>query len=194
MDMVLIDSVVISPEILSLIAEIDEFKGAWRQLGRFLPDRLLALKKVATVESIGSSTRIEGAKLSDDQVEMLLSIVDRKSFHSRDEQEVAGYAEVCEKIFEHYSSIAITENSIKQLHSWLLRFTDKDDRHRGEYKKIPIRIEAIDSKGERIGIIFETTSPFETPIKMQELISWTNHAFEKKIIHPLIVIGIFIVV
>lgn len=158
-----------------------------------MPDRLSALKRVATIESIGSSTRIEGAKLSDSEIEALLFRVDAKTFLTRDEQEVAGYAFVCEQICEHYTSIPLTENTIKQLHTWLLQFTDKDDRHRGEYKKIPIRIEAFDSTGKSVGIIFETTSPFETPIKMQELIAWTNEAFEKKILHPLIVIGIFIV-
>lgn len=179
---------------LNLISEIDEFKGAWQQMGRLLPDRLSALKKIAVIESIGSSTRIEGAKLTDNQIEALLSRVDTKSFQTRDEQEVAGYAFVCEQIFDHYASIPLTENSIKQLHTWLLQYTDKDERHRGEYKKIPIRIEAFDSEGRKIGIIFETTSPFETPIKMEELINWTNDAFEKKIVHPLIVIGIFVVI
>ena len=59
----------ITPEILRLIAEIDEFKGAWAAIGRISPDRLTSLRQVATIESIGSSTRIEGAKLSDREVE-----------------------------------------------------------------------------------------------------------------------------
>lgn len=187
------ESLIITPEILNLIAEIDEFKGAWQQMGRLTPDRLSAIKKVATIESIGSSTRIEGATLSDSEIESLLSRVDTKNFQTRDEQEVAGYAFVCEQIYNNYSFMPFTENTIKQLHTWLLQYTDKDDRHRGEYKKIPIRIEAFDSIGNSIGVVFETTSPLETPIKMQELIAWTNEAFEKKILHPIIIIGIFIV-
>jgi Fic family protein len=179
---------------LNLISEVDEFKGAWQQMGRLTPDRLSVLKRVATIESIGSSTRIEGANLSDNEIESLLSQVDVKIFESRDEQEVAGYAFVCEQIYNHYSAIPLTENSIKQLHTGLLQYTDKDERHRGEYKKIPIRIEAFDSLGKSVGVIFETISPLETPIKMQELIAWTNSAFEIKILHPLIIIGIFIVV
>lgn len=179
---------------LNLISEIDEFKGAWQQMGRLTPDRLSALRRVASIESIGSSTRIEGAKLSDREIEALLLRVDTATFQSRDEQEVAGYAFVCEQICDHYTSIPLTENAIKQLHTWLLQYTDKDERHRGEYKKIPIRIEAFDSSGKSVGIIFETTSPLKTPIQMQELIAWTNDAFEEKILHPLIIIGIFIVV
>ncbi|MGZ3633335.1 MAG: Fic family protein [Parachlamydiaceae bacterium] len=187
------DTLTITPEMLNLIAEIDEFKGAWQQAGRLTPDRLSALKKVATIESIGSSTRIEGAKLLDSEIALLLSQADTKTFHTRDEQEVAGYAFVCEQICEHYASIPLTENMIKQLHAWLLQYTDKDERHRGEYKKLPIHIEAFDPQGKSIGIIFNTTSPLETPIKMQELVEWSNGAFNKKILHPLIVTGIFIV-
>lgn len=193
MDIFLLETLIITPEMLNLISEIDEFKGAWQQAGRLTPDRLSALKKVATIESIGSSTRIEGAKLLDSEVAALLARVDNKGFQTRDEQEVAGYAFVCKEICDHYASIPLTENVIKQLHTWLLQYTDKDERHRGEYKKIPIHIEAFDSQGKSIGIIFETTSPLETPIKMQELICWLNEALNNKKYHPLIVIGIFIV-
>lgn len=192
--MINLNTFIITPEMLNLISEIDEFKGAWQFFNQLTPDRLNALKKVATIESIGSSTRIEGSKLTDSQVNVLLSGLDPQSFQTRDEQEVAGYAFVCEKICDHYNAIPLTENIIKQLHSWLLQFTDKDDGHRGEYKKIPIRIEAFDAEGKSIGTIFETTSPLETPIKMQELIAWTNNALEEKTQHPLIVIGIFVVI
>ncbi len=188
-----LNSITITPEILNLISEINEFKGAWQQVGRLTPDRLSVLRRVATIESVGSSTRIEGSKLSDSEIDKLLSHVNGKTFQTRDEQEVAGYAFVCEQICDNYSAIPLTENAIKQLHTWLLQYTDKDGRHRGEYKKIPIRIEAFDSSGKSVGIVFETTSPLETPIKMQELIAWINEAFEKKVLHPLIVIGIFIV-
>lgn len=187
-----IKSILITPEILNLISEIDEFKGAWQQLGRIAQDRLLMLKKVATIESIGSSTRIEGAQLSDKEIEELLSHA-KADFNSRDEQEVGGYAAVCEKICNHYTLIPFSENMIKQFHAELLQFTDKDQRHRGEYKKLPIRIEAFDSTGKSRGVVFETTSPLETPIKMIQLLEWTNNAFLEKVLHPLIVIGIFVV-
>lgn len=193
MDIFKEETLIITPEILNLIAEIDEFRGTWKLAGRLTRDRLLALKKVATIESVGSSTRIEGASLSDNEIAILLSKIDAKTFQTRDEQEVVGYAFVCEQICNHYASIALTENSIKQLHTWLLQYTDKDERHRGEYKKIPIRIEAFDAVGKSVGIIFETTSPLETPIKMQELTEWLKSAFDKKTLHPLIVIGIYIV-
>ena len=124
----------ITPEILSLIAEIDEFKGAWRAIGRIAPNRLSGLRRVATIESIGSSTRIEGARLSDREVESLLANIRIGSFSSRDEQEVAGYAEVMETVFNAYDAIPLTENHIRQLHRDLLVHSTKDERHRGSYK------------------------------------------------------------
>src|SRR4029079_19113437 len=128
------DTLRITPEILALIAEIDEFKGAWRALGTIAPERLSALRSVATIESIGSSTRIEGSKLTDREVERLLSNLEIKSFASRDEQEVAGYAEAMELVFRSWQDITITENHIKQLHRDLFVYSKKDGRHRGEYK------------------------------------------------------------
>lgn len=186
--------IVITPEMLSLIAQIDEFKGAWQLLGRLAPDRLMQLKKVATIESIGSSTRIEGSKLSDSEVEKLLSQLDTRAIGSRDEQEVAGYAYVCEELFESFESMSFTENMIKQLHGWLLKFSEKDQRHRKEYKKLSNNVEMFDEQGRSIGIIFETTSPFETPLKMQELVFWTKEQLEQRTLHPLMIVGIFVVI
>lgn len=54
-------SIQITPGMLGLVAGIDEFKGACRALGTLAPARLSALLRVATIESIGSSTRIEGS-------------------------------------------------------------------------------------------------------------------------------------
>ena len=184
----------ITPEILNLISDIDQFKGAWQQMNTLSPERLSALKRVATIESVGSSTRIEGAKLTDREIEALLSHVENQTFETRDEQEVAGYAFVCEQIFTHFHQMLLSENGIKQLHTWLLQFTEKDSRHRGSYKKVPIRIEAFDGEGKSKGVIFETTSPFETPFQMERLVNWTNDAFQRKEWHPLIIIGLFIVI
>jgi Fic family protein len=120
-----IKNITITPEILKLIAEIDEFKGRWKAIQVLAPERLTSLKRVATIESIGSSTRIEGAKLTDRQVEKLLSGMKSKSFASRDEQEVAGYADAMDMIFESFESITPTENHIKQLHGVLLKYSQK---------------------------------------------------------------------
>ena len=186
-------TVQITPEMLSLVAEIDEFKGAWRALGTLAPERLSALRRVATIESIGSSTRIEGSRLSDREVEKLLANLEIKAFASRDEQEVAGYAEVMETVFASWAEITVTENHIKQLHRDLLRYSDKDQRHRGEYKTASNSVAAFDADGNQVGIVFETASPFETPRRMAELVAWLEQARQDEL-HPLIATGVFIVV
>ncbi len=193
MGMINTDTLNITLELLGLIAGIDEFKGAWKALGTLAPERLSALRRIATIESIGSSTRIEGSKLSDSEVEKLLSNLAIRSFSSRDEQEVAGYAETMEQIFQSWEYIPLTENHIRQLHRDLLRHSDKDERHRGNYKTLPNNVKAFDAEGEQIGVVFETATPFDTPQLMGELIEWTNAALETKRLHPLLVIGIFTV-
>jgi Fic family protein len=192
--MIDVNSIKITSQILSLITEIDEFKGAWRALGQLAPEQLGALKRVATIESIGSSTRIEGSKLSDQEVEALLRNPGIQKFSSRDEQEVAGYAEVMDTVFQHYHEIPLTENYIKQLHRDLLRYSEKDYRHRGEYKKQANHVEAFDANGNSLGIVFETASPFDTAFRMEELVSWANDAINKKALHPILITSVFIVV
>ena len=187
-------SLQITPEILSLIAEIDEFKGAWRALGTLAPERLSALRRVATIESIGSSTRIEGSRLSDQDVAHLIENLGVTAFSTRDEQEVAGYAEVMETVFASWSEITLTENHIKQLHQELLRYSEKDGRHRGDYKTSSNSVAAFDAEGNQVGIVFETASPFETPGRMAELVAWFNDSVQDGDLHPLLVISIFAVV
>ena len=187
-------SLVITPQMLSLIAEIDEFKGAWRALGTLAPDRLSALRRVATIESIGSSTRIGGSKLSDSDVERLLSNIEIQHFATRDEQEVAGYAEVMETVFASFDAIAPTENHVKQLHRDLLVHSAKDERHRGSYKTNTNHVSAFDAEGKEIGVVFQTAAPFDTPRLMTELVEWVNEMLDQKQLHPLLVTAIFIVV
>ncbi|HLF32280.1 MAG TPA: Fic family protein [Xanthomonadales bacterium] len=188
------DTLQITPEILNLITRIDEFKGAWRALGTLAPDRLSALRRVATIESIGSSTRIEGSKLSDREVERLLSNLEIKSFATRDEQEVAGYAELMDLVFSSWQDIPLTENQIKQLHQILLRYSEKDAWHRGNYKTNPNSVAAFDEHGVQIGIVFQTASPFDTPRLMTELVAWVNLERETARLHPLLIIALCIVV
>jgi len=184
----------ITPEILSLIAEIDEFKGAWRAIGRIAPERLSSLRRVATIESIGSSTRIEGAKLSDRDVEMLLANLQLGSLATRDEQEVAGYAEVMDTIFNAYDAIPLTENHIRQLHRDLLVHSPKDERHRGAYKTLTNNVEAFDEDGKSLGVVLATATPFDTPRLMEELVDWVAARETDRSLHPLLVISIFVVV
>ncbi len=188
------DTLDITNTVLKLISELDEFKGAWQAIGRIAPERLSSLRHVATIESIGSSTRIEGVKLSNREIEQLLSNLETQSFANRDEQEVAGYAAVMETVFENAKHIPLTVNYIKQLHGQLLQYSDKDTRHRGEYKTLSNSVEAFTPEGESIGVIFQTATPFDTPRLMGELIEWTNSALSEQSLHPLLITAIFTVV
>lgn len=183
----------ITQGILLLISELDEFKGTWRTLNTLAFDRLAALRKIATIESIGSSTRIEGAKLSDREVQNLLANLGQQRFDSRDEEEVAGYAEVMEVVFSSWEAIPFTESYVKQLHRMLLKHSSKDERHRGEYKKFPNSVQAFDTEGNSLGVVFETTSPFDTLYQMAELVSWTAENLTTRELHPLLVVGVFVV-
>mgnify|MGYP005629695439 CR=1 FL=1 len=183
----------ISSDILQLVAGTDEFKGAWRAFQNIAPDRLSLLRKVATIESVGSSTRIEGAKLTDGEIERLLSGVGLERFRSRDEEEVAGYAEAMNLVFASYGDIPLDENHIRQLHQVLLRHSSKDARHRGEYKKLPNDVATFDADGKSVGVIFETATPFDTPRKMKELVEWFDRELRANHHHVLILIAMFVV-
>lgn len=189
-----IRDVVITPGMLNKISEIDQFNGSWLGGGaRLTPEELKVMKRVATIESVGSSNRIEGNGMSDEEVEELFRHINTKSFQSRDEEEVAGYSDLINTIFENYQEIQLTENYLKQLHHILLRYSAKDEWHRGEYKKDSNRVAAFDVDGREIGSLFETATPFDTPRLMRELMEWTNDTFKDRYLHPIITIGIFIV-
>lgn len=189
-----IKDIKITPEMLTKIADIDHFNGCWQGgLKNIGKEQLKIMKRIATIESVGSSNRIEGNKMSDMEIEELFSAIDKKSFKSRDEEEVAGYADLINTIFDNYQDIPLSENYIKQLHQILLRYSHKDEHHRGEYKKDTNRVAAFDSGGHEIGSIFETATPFDTPRLMRELVEWANDNFKDGYFHPIIVIGVFIV-
>lgn len=185
--------ITLGADLIQLVAEIDEFKGRWEALKNLSPERLRQLRKVATIESIGSSTRIEGAKLTDAEVEALLSDVTIASFETRDAQEVAGYAEAMDLVFQSFAELRLTENHIRQLHQTLLRHSVKDQRHRGDYKKLPNHVVARDAAGKEIGVVFETATPFDTPRAMEELIRWSNKAIDEAALHPLLIVAVFVV-
>ncbi len=192
--MFLLNTLQVTPEQLTLIGQIDEFKGTWRALGTLAPERLTVLKKVATVESIGSSTRIEGSRLTDREVEQLLGNLQVQRFTSRDEQEVGGYAQVMALVFDAWQDMPPTENHIRQLHRDLLIHSSKDAWHRGGYKTSANSVVALDETGKQIGVVFETATPFDTPRLMTELVQWFELSLAARVWHPLMLIGIWVVV
>lgn len=178
-------------QIIKKIAFIDSFKGKWTGLEVKESIYLKELKQIATIESIGSSTRIEGSTLTDREVKQLIDSVKITSFKTRDEQEVFGYYDVLNLILDSYDSIEIKENHIHHLHKSLLQVSSKDENHRGRYKKLSNKVVA-NYPGSKLKIIFNTTEPFLVKGEMENLIFWTNENIQKEELHPLIIIAVFV--
>lgn len=183
----------ISPEVLNLIAQIDKLSGQWSGGKRLAPHVLSKLKKSVLVTSTGASTRIEGAKLSDADIEKMMRGINIQKFSDRDGQEVQGYYELLENIFESWSTLTFSEGLIKSFHKELLKYVEKDETHRGEYKKIENKVMMINDAGQSIGILFDTTNAMLTPSAMHDIVEWTKNALITKQYHPLLVIGSFLV-
>ncbi|MEE9430953.1 MAG: Fic family protein [Melioribacteraceae bacterium] len=178
-------------KILNLIGKIDLYKGKWNAIEKQENIYLRELRKIATIKSIGSSTRIEGATLTDNEIKELLNNVKITELKTRDEQEVVGYYDTLEIIYENFYTIPLSENYIKQLHQNLLQHSSKDDRHRGQYKSLSNKVVA-NYPGKIQKVIFNTTEVHLVQSEMNDLVNWTNKQFEKNEIHPLIIIGLFI--
>ncbi len=178
--------------IQKLLTEIDELKGKWIAGVKLSPQILNRLKKSVVITSTGASTRIEGAELTDEQIEKLFKGLKIKKFSTRDEQEVAGYKELLENIFDSWEKIRFSESTIKHFYKELLKYSEKDKKHLRNYKFGSNRVEAVDASGKVVGTVFEPTPPHLTPKEMSELIEWTQNAFKENLIHPLLIIGNFV--
>ena len=184
---------VIPAEISELIRQIDELRGRWVEGANLDRQVLTRLRKSVLVTSTGASTRIEGSELSDEDVEKLMRGLSLKRFRSRDAQEVQGYYELLTNVFDSYQSIPLSEGTIKFFHRELLKHAEKDTLHRGEYKKKENRVEMVNAAGDSVGVLFDTTPAYLTSKEMQELVEWTQQAIIERKIHPLLIIGNFIV-
>lgn len=183
----------LSQDIYILLESIDLLKSKWIVGADIGYQALSKLKKSVLVTSTGASTRIEGSELSDEDVERLIRGLSMQKFKNRDKQEVRGYYEILTNVFDSYASIPFSESTIKFFHRELLKYTEKDSLHRGEYKKTENKVAMIGSTGAPTQILFDTTSAWLTPKEMQELVEWTQHAFLEKRFHPLVIIGNFVV-
>lgn len=183
----------IPSEIWSKVTQIDELKGQWIAGARLSPQVLGRLKRSVLITSTGASTRIEGARLFDEDVEKLMRGIDIQKFTDRDKQEVKGYYELLENVFDSWKNLKLSESSIKHFHKELLKYVAKDEAHRGEYKKKENKVEMIDQAGKSIGTLFDTTPAYLTPKETQELVEWTQTALVEKRYHPLLIVGNFLV-
>lgn len=183
----------IPTEIWSKITQIDELKGQWIAGAKLSPQVLGRLKRSVLITSTGASTRIEGARLSDEDVEKMMRGIGIQKFTDRDKQEVKGYYELLENVFNSWKSVKFSESTIKHFHKELLKYVEKDKLHRGEYKRTENKVEMIDATSKSIGILFDTTPAYLTPKEMQELVEWAREALAEKKYHPLLIVGNFLV-
>ncbi len=183
----------IQTDIWKDIAAIDELKGRWTAGAHFHPQVLTRLKRSVLITSTGASTRIEGAKLSDEDIEKLMRGISIEKFADRDKQEVKGYFELLQNVFNSWPSQIFNESAIKHFHKEMLKYVEKDKQHRGNYKTMENKVHMINEKSQSIGILFNTTPAYLTPIYMQELVEWTVKALKEKSYHPILTIGNFLV-
>jgi Fic family protein len=174
-------------------ARIDAVKGQWTNDAGLSQQVLSRLKRSVLVTSAGASTRIEGAQLSDEEVEQLMRGLSLRKLADRDVQEVRGYLETLQLVFNSWQDMPLTENTVKQLHTRLLGHVAKDEHHRGAYKTLDNSVQMTDPGGRVVGVLFKTTPPYLTAKQMDELIAWTNQALAEDRYHPLHVIGNFVV-
>jgi Fic family protein len=187
----MIHTVKLTPDwgLINMLSEIDKFGGAWASVERREGQSLKQLKSIATVRSVGASTRIEGSKMTDDEVKVLLENLQISKLEERDQQEVAGYFEALDTIAESYLDIEISESSIKGLHNILVRHSQKDVWHKGNYKQHSNVVESTRLDGSK-QIVFRPTEPgFETEDAMRKLIAW--YASDKEA-HSIVRSAIFV--
>ena len=179
-------------KIFTLISSIDIVKGQWRLTQKLSPQMIKRLTQSVLITSAGSSNRIEGNKMTDEEIKNLYSKLRIKKFKDRDEQEVAGYLEMLQVVFESFSSINLTEGTVLQFNGEILKYTDKDKGNRGKYKFGSNQVLAKDAQGNIVQVIFDPTPPYLAPKETRELVEWTNWALEIGFKHPLIIIANFI--
>ncbi|MBA3899899.1 MAG: Fic family protein, partial [Bacteroidetes bacterium] len=178
-------------QIIKQLSIIDRFKGNWESVELKHSKHLKELRKIATIESIGSSTRIEGATLTDAEVEKLLKSVKITKLTTREQQEVVGYYDTLQIILDNYKDIDLSERYIHQLHGILLKHSGKDQSHKGKYKILSNQVVANYPDGTQ-KTIFRTTDPAMTAKEMEELLLWINERFEKSDMHPVIITAAFV--
>ena len=176
-------------KLMSAISRVDRFDASWSQIEKREGQTLKQLKAIATVRSVGASTRIEGSKMTDEEVRVLIEKLDVSKLEERDEQEVVGYFEVLDTIAESYRDIDITEGNLKNLHKILMRYSAKDEWHRGGYKQITNEVEATHQDGTK-ATVFKTTEPgLATEEAMAKLIEW-YHADTTTL--PIVKVSLFV--
>lgn len=184
--------ITITQEILNAIAELDEFKGAWRLYGKLTADRLKSLQKVALTQSIALHMRAIGYEVAQSRVSHIMNQLNSDHFDAEIDQLIAGHAFVSQELYAHYKQIPFSQASIQQLHRWLCRYQRGIKELAGQYKQRPNHITAVGGDGDISCVLAQTVLPYQTQEAMNDLVYSITDLIAHKTLHPLQVIAHFV--
>ena len=174
-------------EILGLVAQIHEYKGRQELYLRQKPEELDRLVEIAKIQSTEASNEIEGIRTTNTRLKQL--VADKTAPRNRDEEEIMGYRDVFNTSHENYDYITIRANSILQLHSDLIRYSEKGIG--GHFKNTQNYISATDSEGNEF-VLFTPVTPYETPPAVDAICESYNRVIDTQEIDALLLTPVFI--
>lgn len=182
----------VTQELLNAIAELDEFKGAWRLLGKLSPERLKQLQKTALIKTVTAHLHASGSTITEQQTAQVLRAINADSFPAEVDQMAAGYLFVLQEIAMHYNQLSCTQLTIKQLHRWLCRYQKSVATSAGQYKKRPNQVVAAGGDNAISCLLSTTALPYQVEVAMEELLYAASLLRSQKQLHPLQIIALFV--
>lgn len=178
---------VLTPEIVSMLTQIHEYKGKQNLFIESNCDTLTGLVEIAKIQSTESSNKIEGIYTSNERIKKLL--LSKTNPQNRAEEEIAGYRDVLNTIHQNHDDIPLKPNIILQLHRDLYKFNNVG--YGGQYKNIDNVIAEEDENGNRF-VRFQPLEAWEVPENIERICKEYNEAVALEAIDPLLAIPMFI--
>lgn len=180
-------STLLTPEIVSLVGKIHEYKGEQALFIEAKADTLTKLVEIAKIQSTEASNKIEGIYTSDERLKKLVQ--DKTTPHTRNEQEIAGYRDVLATIHDSFDYIPPKSSLILQLHRDLYKFSGAS--YGGNYKTVDNVIAETDTQGNK-SVRFQPLPAWETPEAMDDLCRAYEEAVGQGEMDPLLLIPMFV--
>ena len=177
----------LTPEIVTMLSKIHEFKGEQNLFIEAQSDTLTQLVEIAKIQSTEASNKIEGIFTSDERLKKL--VTNKTTPRTRNEQEIAGYRDVLSTIHDSYEFIPVRPSIILQLHRDLYKFSGKSIG--GAYKNADNVIAEEDNEGNRF-VRFQPVPAWETPDSVEALCDAFDDVMVRNEADPLLIIPMFI--
>lgn len=174
-------------DILGLIAAIYKEAGKQELYLKQRPDELEKLVEIAKIQSTEASNAIEGIRTTNTRIRQLVE--EKTTPRNRDEQEIAGYRDVLNLIYENFDAIPVTQNYILQLHKIL--YNHMNNPMAGRTKSVQNYISATYPDGH-VETLFTPLAPYETPEALDSICKEYNRVIGNMEVEPLIIIPVFI--